>query len=410
MTTLSLILLLFKWLAAILIICLTSYLLLYKNKLDKLNPSGQRCYHINKLPSIISLLPKFILFSIIKSQGKPLSYCKLELPIKQQKQQENKEIVKNRPSQTINLLHGNDEKDEDKIKVYKYFSQIEVAIDSISINSSHLNSYKKLFEDDNKDDNNNDNVPICYLEAMRFSLTPYIITKDEFPLSPLGLIHIGTEIKIYDKIDIKHNYEITTSLNEIRETKKGIEIDIITYVYLNGDSNSSQLIYECIETLLSRDKKKIKKNKSRNKKHVDWKKEFKNKQNETTGNIIIKKDININDRMGIKYSEISGDINPHHLYKWSAMIVGYHKPIIHGMYSLQKSLTEIKKMFINNNDIFIYKYPLKVVSTFKLPIFIPNKVKLLTNYYSESNDYLTFALVDKNETIPHILGSIVIES
>ena len=101
--------------------------------------------------------------------------------------------------------------------------------------------------------------------------------------------------------------------------------------------------------------------------------------------------------MGIKYAQLTGDINPHHLYKWSAMIVGYNKPMIHGMYSLQKCLTEIKYMFNNDNNknMFIYKYPIKVVSTFKKPIFIPNKVKLLTNYYSQSNDYLTFVLLIK---------------
>eukprot|EP01084_Bolivina_argentea_P319118 553523_1 len=59
---------------------------------------------------------------------------------------------------------------------------------------------------------------------------------------------------------------------------------------------------------------------------------------------------------------------------------------------------------------FIYKYPIKIVSTFKLPIYIPNKVKLITNYYVKSNDYLTFALVSKDETLPHVLGSIVVES
>ena len=91
---------------------LTSYLLLYRNKLNKLNPTGQRCYHINKLPSIIPLLPKFILFSIIKSQGKPLQYCKLELP--EQEEEKKRDEYKSRPSKTINILNVTEENEENE--------------------------------------------------------------------------------------------------------------------------------------------------------------------------------------------------------------------------------------------------------------------------------------------------------
>ena len=393
-------------------IFITSYLLLYKNKLNKLCPSGQRCYHINKLPKIIPLLPKFIIFAIIKSQGIPLKYCQLEIP----KDDDESLLKRQRPIQTINL-NGDEieeEDEENKKEIYKYFSKIQVMIDSISIDPLHLKCYNKLFDiiDDDY------NIPICYLEAMRFSLTPYIVIKDEFPVSPLGLIHIATEIIIHSKLNINDNYEIITSLNQIRLTQKGIEIDLTTSVYKNDNNSfSSILVYECVETLLSRNKQKIKKYKEKiknnknikMKKEKEWKNEFDVNNKKNIKNVIVKKEININNNIGIKYSEISGDINPHHLYKWSAMIIGYKQPIVHGMWSLQKCLTEIKKMYNKNKNIFIYKYPIKIVSTFKLPIFMPNKVKLLTNYYSKNDDYLTFALVDKNEKIPHVLGSILIE-
>jgi len=42
-------------------------------------------------------------------------------------------------------------------------------------------------------------------------------------------------------------------------------------------------------------------------------------------------EIGVESDTGIKYARITGDWNPHHLYPWTASLLGYRKPIAHGM-------------------------------------------------------------------------------
>merc|ERR1740123_1551256 len=71
-------------------------------KLHALNPTAQRCYHIDKLPAITTFIPRLLLFSIVKSQGKPLPYCQLTPPFQKEEKGEDK---KKRPVlRTINAL------------------------------------------------------------------------------------------------------------------------------------------------------------------------------------------------------------------------------------------------------------------------------------------------------------------
>lgn len=45
---------------------------------------------------------------------------------------------------------------------------------------------------------------------------------------------------------------------------------------------------------------------------------------------------------GIRYAKVSGDWNPHHLYPWSARLIGYKMPIAHGMWTLGRVIAEMK--------------------------------------------------------------------
>lgn len=171
-------------------------------------------------------------------------------------------------------------------------SQLSVGIKSIHINPNHLKSYIKCTNfpiKNNKDSNCKSDelltlpLPLCYFEGIRFPFTAQLVTYNEFPVSPFGLIHTKTEIKQYNKrisqlllkqagsddtIDrlSKLDLKIETHLGNMIDTPKGIEIDIITLVFcnnnkdnINDDSLKNTLIYHCKETVLSRNMKKLKK-------------------------------------------------------------------------------------------------------------------------------------------------------
>ena len=46
---------------------------------------------------------------------------------------------------------------------------------------------------------------------------------------------------------------------------------------------------------------------------------------------------------GIEYAKVTGDWNPHHLFKWSAWLLGYKQPIAHGMWTLAKAVDQVQR-------------------------------------------------------------------
>ncbi len=46
---------------------------------------------------------------------------------------------------------------------------------------------------------------------------------------------------------------------------------------------------------------------------------------------------------GVRYSSASGDYQPHHLYPWTARLVGYNQPMAHGMWTLSRAVATIQE-------------------------------------------------------------------
>lgn len=48
--------------------------------------------------------------------------------------------------------------------------------------------------------------------------------------------------------------------------------------------------------------------------------------------------VNLSKSLGLSYAKVSGDFNPHHLWPFTAKLLGYKKPIAHGMWTLSKAI------------------------------------------------------------------------
>merc|ERR1711879_1096069 len=83
-------------------------------------------------------------------------------------------------------------------------------------------------------------------------------------------------------------------------------------------------------------------------------------------------------------------------------------PQIPSLWTLQRVIMEIKHEFKSKIKLFIHKVPIKMVSSFKAPIYQNTKhLKVAMKLY-QNQEYLTFALysqMENGEKCPHILGS-----
>lgn len=78
-----------------------------------------------------------------------------------------------------------------------------------------------------------------------------IISSREFPLSPLGLIHVRQTITVYASISdiISQSCDLHCRVSEIREVEKGIEMDMKCDVY---SCTEGKVLWSGVTTLLSR--------------------------------------------------------------------------------------------------------------------------------------------------------------
>src|SRR5690554_7229690 len=84
------------------------------------------------------------------------------------------------------------------------------------------------------------------------------------------------------------------------------------------------------------------------------------------------------DNIGRRYGAVSGDRNPIHLYPLTAKLFGFKRQIAHGMWSKARCLAEL--------ELQLPKGPLSVDVSFKLPLYIPAKVKFAVDSVENGTD------------------------
>ena len=224
-------------------------------------------------------------------------------------------------------------------------------------------------------------LPVTYPEVLFLHPLGALITAPEFPLSPLGLIHLSQSIIQHKQIPMDTVFDLECEMDRLTKTQRGILLDVGLKAMVDGE-----IVWEGLSGFISRNKETIK---GKMRKHAD------------TGfsdDVLPQKKFDVPADTGRRYAKASGDYNPHHLYPFTAKLLGYEKPIAHGMWSLARSLSFIEQEIGLSS-------PCAIESTFKRPIFMPAAVAL---FYEKSpdNNSLQFRLYDSFNGFPHVVGKI----
>jgi acyl dehydratase len=83
--------------------------------------------------------------------------------------------------------------------------------------------------------------------------------------------------------------------------------------------------------------------------------------------------------LGRRYGRVSGDYNPIHMYSWTAKAFGFKRAIIHGMWSLARSVAEL--------DDDLPEGPVTVDVAFVKPILLPSRVLFDSTRSAEGVDF-----------------------
>ncbi len=224
-------------------------------------------------------------------------------------------------------------------------------------------------------------LPFAYPETLFIAPLGRLVTSRHFPLSPMGLIHIGQQIRQYRPLHENTVFDLRCFMSALSSTERGFLLDVAFEARADGE-----LVWEGMAAFLSRSRATRKGGMRKNGTVPS------EAPPAERSRIAVPKDT------GLRYAAASGDYNPHHLYSLTAKPLGYQRPIAHGMWSLARSVAEIQKTIPA-------LFPYSVHASFKLPIFMPAMVALTWNKEAPE-PRIIFRLSDSQNGRPHLKGSI----
>jgi len=246
--------------------------------------------------------------------------------------------------------------------------KLSIEVDSFYLNAENLERYRQICGFQSQ------RIPATYLFVVAFPLFIRLMLAKDFPLRPMGLVHLHNQISVMHAFDETSPLSISATVGSNELTSRGLEWNIDTLVQSEG-----QTVWASKSTFLQRCKTGI------------------NRQTLETYNPKGQPQMwSIPANTGRRYARVSGDYNPIHLTDISAKLLGFKRAIAHGMWSKARCLVAL------DEDLPDAGY--QVNTSFHKPVFLPSSVC----FYSEKQDSMqNFYLFNGSGSTMHLQGSIL---
>jgi acyl dehydratase len=236
---------------------------------------------------------------------------------------------------------------------------------------------------------NRSGVPATYIQTLFIDMMSQFISSSFFPINPMGLIQTGQSFELIQPVSPGVKLDLYCRMLDMTRTEKGIVSRFLMEAAVAGDhpekkavaeSDARNLVWQGIATYLTRSKTKTSKRKKQPPQDVP---------------LPVKEIIEVPGNTGRRYARVSRDFNPHHLYPWTALPMGFKQPIAHGIWSMARAGASLEKAA---------GYPelTGMDGALKLPVFMPARITL---GYTFSGSDARFELRDKTKGVPHLKGS-----
>jgi hypothetical protein len=219
-------------------------------------------------------------------------------------------------------------------------------------------------------------MPLTMPQVIAGPLHMAVLTHPSFPLPAMGLVHVSSRIRA-ERVLLAHEImDIVVWVEGQRAARRGVEIDLMTEVRVNG-----ALVWSSVTTCLSMAAKG----------HGEKRAQPPVPAPDPSRSVVW----SIPSDMGRRYGRIAGDRNPIHLWPLTAKLFGFRRHIIHGMWLLARAVAEL--------DTDLGEGPVVVDVAFKRPVFLPATVAFSAGPHG---DGIAFRLDKADGSRNHLFGSI----
>ena len=196
-----------------------------------------------------------------------------------------------------------------------------IRVDSVRLDAAQIESYATVCGFDAADVRNG-RVPVTYPHVLATPLHLRIMALDSFPLRPLGLIHVSNVIAAPGELLPGKNVDLVVAARNFRKTDAGLVFDLDTEVSRAG---VVQWRETCV--LMARWPDGAQRSGARPPRPPRAPK---------GSDVLAEFEVGL--ATAWRYARVSGDFNPIHLHDRTARLFGLRGAILHGMWSLARSL------------------------------------------------------------------------
>ncbi len=214
-------------------------------------------------------------------------------------------------------------------------------------------------------------VPVTYWHLLGFPLHLRVMAEPGFPFPALGCVHVANTITRHHDVPISGVVDVTARPVDLLPHPRGRTVDLLTTVSQDG-----VVVWEGRSTYLRR----------------------RPGSGSGPGTPELP-DVPASEspwplaaNLGRRYAAVAGDYNPIHLYPLTARVLGFKRPIAHGMWSLARCLAELV-------DATRETVTLDVV--FRKPLLLPGAAAFGSR---ADGAELLFSLSDPATGAPHLKG------
>lgn len=205
-----------------------------------------------------------------------------------------------------------------------------------------------------------EHLPPTYPHVLAFPATMELLTRKDFPLPLLGLVHVGNRISVRRPIASAERLALYLRAEDLRPHPAGTAFDVITQA---GDQDG-EVVWESVSTYLRRDPERSRR-------------EPKAAPNPLISTLTAgdPADATVTDwdvpaNTGRRYAAVSGDRNPIHLSPLTARMFGFRTAIAHGMWTKARILAALEPELPPAYTVDV---------TFRAPVRLPSTVRLTSN-------------------------------
>ncbi|MFI5727522.1 MaoC/PaaZ C-terminal domain-containing protein [Streptomyces cyaneofuscatus] len=178
-------------------------------------------------------------------------------------------------------------------------------------------------------------LPLPYPHVLAFPLAMRLMTRRDFPLPVVGLVHTWIEISSHRPVQPGEALEPTVYAAELTAHRRGTEVTVATEARVGGE-----LVWESRSGYLSRHAPKAETAAARVGEEAPKGEAGLKAEEARAPALPAVAEWRLPGDLGRRYGAVSGDRNPIHLHPLTARLFGFPRAIAHGMWTAARCLAE----------------------------------------------------------------------